>query len=138
MPYNNDYSGAGGGGGGSYGTCWSASTYMPTCSGYNGNPFPKPTKEEIKRAKERDKAMERMAKEAKKRLEKRTLADLSDESKEIIMNHAHQLLREYKIESEVKSMLKGLSIFLALIGLAVFFNFSTILKIVQGVVSCAK
>ncbi len=122
------------------------SCYMPLYgSAYGGSDgggyYNRPvlTKEELAEQKRRDKILQqtrnKQEREAQKRLANRTLADLSDESKEIFMNIVHKFYKEYLKEQEVKQIMSGLKWFFILLGLAIFFNFPTILKIIQTAIA---
>jgi hypothetical protein len=160
-----DSPGGGGGGGGviMYGSSASfvpCSSYCSTASyfpvsGYNGSggsgysPPYKPTKAELAEERRLEKEERKVELEQekqdrleelreKKRLANRTLADLSEESKEKIMDHVHSLLREYRMKKEVNKMMSGFKWFAILLGIAVMWHFGTILKIVQQAVTCVK
>jgi len=124
-------------------TCspYGASSYAPMVSGYNpayGYPSREETveerKERIRRDQEYQKKMTQQERERQVKLARRTLADLDDNSKEIIMKHAKQLLKEYYMQREVNELMSGVKWFLFFLGLAVLLNFGRILTIVQTVV----
>jgi len=128
-----------------------ATSYSTACSpfvsGYNGGGgggscYHEPTKAELAEERRREKELERnrtvLERLEAKRLANRTLADLSEESKEKIMDHVYSLLKEYHRTKEVKKMMSDVKWFLVFLGLAVLFNFGRILNIVQQITTCAK
>lgn len=81
------------------------------------------------------KIQDKQEKGRQQKLAKRTLADLSDESKRIFMNIVRKTYKDYQKEQEVRKIMSGLKWFLILLGLAIFLNFNTILKIIQTAVT---
>lgn len=66
-----------------------------------------------------------------KRHAARTLADLSDKSKERVRAIILKAYKEYVFKQEVKTMTTGIKWFLIFLGLAILVNFGHILKIIE-------
>ena len=112
-----------------YGT--STMQFGSTMGYYTSAPPYQPTKQEIAKQK---RINDEYAKKEAKRLKNRTLASLSDESKAIILRHAKALLREYKNIERRKQIMSGIKWFFIFLGLAILFNFSRILTIIETMV----
>ena len=112
--------------------------YNTTASGvspYQG----KLTKKEIKELRKAKalhiKNMRAEEKRRREEWEKKTLADLPNYKKEIIMKHLNREYLEYKIERGCRTVFSGFKWLLVLLGLAILMNFSSVLGIIKTVVS---
>jgi hypothetical protein len=143
-PYSNSSLGSyyDGRGDGSYmagsfysGSCYTAMPYW-TATGYGTattSYIPIHTESDAER-KRRLKLESEAERKERERLANRTLADLDDDDKEELMTIINDFYKQYKHEEEVKQLMSGVKWFLIFLGLAILWNFPTILALIAKMI----